>query len=273
MTRRTLLAGEGSITPANGRLAAPVAATLFLMLWLPLGQHEFLIPHWVKIGTFAAPFLLLGYTATTSTRPSLSDPLAASLLLLAAYIAHQFEEHWIDMLGNEYAFHAYVNALVRGIIGTDDLSVAPLTPTGIFVINTSLVWLVGVAAIVRARTHWFPVFAMAAIALVNGATHIFGSIVTLAYNPGLLTSVLLFLPLAIVFYRRVLRENRALKLPVFASLIWAVLAHVLMVGGMLAANLLGVIPEGLYFVALVVWSLLPLVLFLGAYKNDGAWNA
>ena len=256
---------------ASGRiLSALVAVSLFAALWLPLGQHEFLVPHWMKVGTFAAPFLLMGYTTSPSNRPRLSDPHFASILLLVAYIAHQFEEHWVDLLGNKYAFFAYVNTLVRGAIGTDDLSVAPLTPMGIFVINTSLVWLVGVIAILRARTHWFPVYAMAAIALVKGVTPVIGGIVTFAYNPGILTSVLLFLPLPVLFYRKVLRENPALLLPVIASLIWAVLAHILMVGGMLAANLFGVMPESLYFAALVVWSLMPLGLFRSLSRNSGS---
>ncbi|MEO1593950.1 MAG: HXXEE domain-containing protein [Pseudomonadota bacterium] len=244
-------------------MSALVAAALFLALWLPLGQHDFLTAHWMKVGTFAAPFLLLGYSAAVSTRPSLSDPLLASVLLLIAYIAHQFEEHWIDLLGNEYAFYTYINALVRGTIGTDDLSVAPLTPLGIFVINTTLVWLVGIIAIVRARTHWFPPMAMAAIALVNGITHIVASVITLSYNPGLLTSLLLFLPLPVLFYRRVAQTNPALWRPILVSLLWAVLAHVLMVGGMLAANLFDVIAESLYFAALAIWSALPLALFRG----------
>ncbi|MEO0346640.1 MAG: HXXEE domain-containing protein [Pseudomonadota bacterium] len=268
--KQRVLMPQSEVAASGQHLSALVAVSLFAALWLPLGQHEFLVPHWMKVGTFAAPFLVLGYAASTSNRPRLSDPRFASIALLVAYIAHQFEEHWIDVLGNEYAFHAYVNALVRGAIGTDDLSVAPLTPMGIFVINTSLVWLVGAVAIVRARTQWFPVFAMAAIALVNGATHIIGSIVTFAYNPGLLTSVLLFLPLPVLFYRKVLRENPALKLLVIASLIWAALAHVLMVGGMLAANLFGVISESFYFVTLVVWSLLPLGLFRSFRRDNGA---
>ncbi|MEL6896643.1 MAG: hypothetical protein AAFP90_11115 [Planctomycetota bacterium] len=30
----------------------------FGMLWDPLGQHKFLIQHWMKVGKFMAPFLL-----------------------------------------------------------------------------------------------------------------------------------------------------------------------------------------------------------------------
>ncbi|MEM8567565.1 MAG: hypothetical protein AAGF85_13980 [Bacteroidota bacterium] len=33
---------------------------IFTMLWLPLGQHDFLIAHWMNIGTYAVPFMLIG---------------------------------------------------------------------------------------------------------------------------------------------------------------------------------------------------------------------
>ncbi|MEM1125788.1 MAG: HXXEE domain-containing protein [Bacteroidota bacterium] len=251
-------------TKAQGSIAALTAVVLFLSLWLPLGQLAFMTQHWMKVGTFAALFLLLGYASTASRAPSLSDPVFMSMVLLLAYIAHQFEEHWVDLLGNEYAFYSYVNGLVRSIAGVADESLTPLTPQGIYVINTSLVWLVGVTAMVRSRYHLFPAMAMSAIALVNGITHILGGLLAVAYNPGLLTSVLLFVPLPMAFYQRLIRRQPALRKQVISSMIWAVLAHVLMVGGMLAANLFNVIPEELYFGLLIGWSAVPMALFRGA---------
>ena len=247
----------------NRRIAAASALTLFVMLWLPVGQIDFLTRHWMKVGTFTAPFLLLAYSATSRLRPSLSDPLFASVMLLIGYIAHQFEEHWVDLLGNEYAFYDYVNALVREALGVNDDSAAPLTPLAIYVINTSLVWLVGVNAIVYARSYPFAVLAIAAITFVNGITHVLAGIINLSYNPGLLTSVLIFIPLSVGYYRELLQREPEWRVLVVSSLIWALLAHVLMVAGMLAANLFGVISETVYFVLLVLWSLLPLALFRG----------
>ena len=46
----------------NGLIAATVAL-LFAMLWAPLGQTDFLVEHWMKVGTFAIPFFLLGALA------------------------------------------------------------------------------------------------------------------------------------------------------------------------------------------------------------------
>ena len=88
---------------------------LFLMLWLPLGQFAFMTQHWMKVGTFAAFLLPIAYLATASRHPEMSDPLFMSVVLLAVYVAHQFEEHWIDLFGNQYAFYDHVNALVRRV--------------------------------------------------------------------------------------------------------------------------------------------------------------
>lgn len=250
-----------NVEGTQNRLTALSAVALFLMLWLPLGQQEFLVQYWMKVGTFAAPFLLLAYSATNTKGPSFSDPVFMSVLLLIAYIAHQFEEHWIDLLGNEYAFYSYINQLVRSVVGDDSEAVAPLTPQGIFIINTSLVWLVGVVAIAKSRYHLFPLMALAAIALVNGITHVLASIITFSYNPGALTSLLLFLPLTAVCYLRWAKREHAFRGQIVVSLVWAALAHALMVGGMLAANLYELFPEELYFVALIAWSALPSILF------------
>lgn len=244
----------------NANLAAVSIVVLFLMLWVPLGQFAFMTQHWMKVGTFAAAFMLIAYFATASRRPEMSDPAFMSIVLLAVYVAHQFEEHWIDLFGNQYAFYDYVNALVRRVIDSGDPSVVALTPSAIYVINTSLVWLVGLIAVARSGRHLFPVLALAGITLVNGVTHVLAGLINLSYNPGLLTSVVLFLPLSVAFYRLLLEQRPAMKYQAFVSIVWAILAHVLMVAGMLAAKVFGVIPETVYFGSLVAWSLLPLAI-------------
>ncbi|MEM8602960.1 MAG: HXXEE domain-containing protein [Cyanobacteria bacterium P01_H01_bin.121] len=184
-----------------------------------------------------------------------------SVLLLVAYIIHQFEEHWIDLLGEQYAFYTDVNALILSVLGAQGTEAMPLTPEAIFFINTALVWLVGAIAIWRSPEHLFPALAMASITLVNGVSHIILGVVQQAYNPGLLTAIILFLPLAIAFYYYILNTNSAVKAQIIVSIIWSVLAHVLMVAGLLAANWFNLIPESSYFIALIVWSIIPAFLF------------
>lgn len=239
----------------------------FALLWVPLGQTAFLIEHWMKVGTFMAPFLTMTAVAfrAPGAGPMRSDIKVLSVLMLVAYIAHQFEEHWIDLTGQTYAFYGYVNALV---VQTLDAPAGTeiLTPEAIFVINTALVWLVGALAIVRAPAHAFPSLAMAAIILINAIAHIAAAVRGWAYNPGLLTSVLIFVPISLWFYGVVLRRGAATRADVVIALAWAVMAHVIMVFGMIAANWLKLFSETVYFAMLVLWALVP----IGVYSRKGS---
>ncbi len=235
---------------------------LFMLLWLPLGQYAFLIKNWMKIGVYALPFLFVGFFMNRPERKDqLSDLSFLSLIMLTIYIMHQFEEHWIDLFGNHYAFYTNVNDLIKSVIGTGGKILNPLTPEAIFVINTSLVWLLGLLAISRSICHIFTTLAMNAIIVVNAMTHIMAGLVRQAYNPGLLTSIVIFLPFGIYFFRKILKTDPSLKKQVHLSILWAVLAHVIIVSGMLAANFYGIISQVVYFIILVIWSCIPVFMF------------
>lgn len=191
-----------------------------------------------------------------------------SVLLLVAYLIHQFEEHWIDFFGNYYAFYDYLNTLLLSVLGVQDSSLMLVSPAAIFVINTSLVWLVGIIAIWRSPNHLFPVLAMNGIILVNAISHILSGIVNLSYNPGLLTAIAIFMPLAIAFYRKVLQINPIAKPQVIASLVWAILAHVILIAGLIMANWFRLVPESVYFAMLVAWSVVPVFLFVTPVQQN-----
>ncbi|MEL6523057.1 MAG: HXXEE domain-containing protein [Pseudomonadota bacterium] len=188
------------------------------------------------------------------------EPRSWALLLWVAYIVHQFEEHWIDLFGRIYAFHGSLNELLSGLTGSES-GVEFISPASIFVINTSLVWLVGALAVLLGARHIFAVLCMTAIAVVNAVSHIGAGLVTGTYNPGLLTALILFLPFGVAAYVWLVHTEMATVRLVLASLLWAFLAHVIMVAGILAMHWFGWIPELAYFTTLVVWSLLPAFLF------------
>ncbi|MEM9361414.1 MAG: HXXEE domain-containing protein [Bacteroidota bacterium] len=233
---------------------------LFVMLWLPMGQHNFLIDHWMKLGTYAIPFIGIGIFAFKEK--VVDPPLTSNLRFIAvislmAYILHQFEEHWIDLFGNYYAFYTFNNSFILEGLRQPDATVKPLTKESIFVINTSLVWLVGLLAILRSPKHIFPLVSMASIVLVNGIVHIVGAISKLQYNPGLFTSLVLFIPLYFWFWGHIRKRIDNYKALVLCGLIWGFLAHVIMVVGLLLANWFEMIPEYLYWFVLVIWSVVP----------------
>ncbi|MEM8847516.1 MAG: HXXEE domain-containing protein [Bacteroidota bacterium] len=232
---------------------------LFLMLWLPIGQHDFLIDHWMKIGAYAIPFLGIGifaFKGKVIDLPPTSNLRFMAVVLLIAYILHQFEEHWIDIFGNYYAFYAFNNNFILDSLGQPDALVRPLSKESIFVINTSLVWLVGLLAVLQSPKRVFPLVAMASIVLINGIVHIVAAIPKLQYNPGLLTSLVLFIPLYF-WFTRYIRHIGNYKVLIICGLIWGFLAHVIMVAGLLLANWFEMIPEHLYWFVLVAWSFVP----------------
>jgi len=241
---------------------------LFFMLWAPLGQTEFLVQHWMKIGIFAIPFLLIGSFSFSDIDKSgelAKDFRFMAILLLFTYIIHQFEEHWVDLFGNHYAFYSFNNRFILEILGQPQSDIVPLTKKSIYAINTSLVWLVGLLAVLRSPKHLFPFFAMAGIMLINGLVHLVSGITKFQYNPGLLTSIVLFIPLYFWTMKQARHRVSRYKIYLVTGIIWAFLAHVIMVAGLLLANWYGVFSEPLYWVVLVVWSIVPSALFKEEY--------
>ena len=248
----------------NKNLLIASIALLFLMLWLPLGQQDFLTDHWMKIGTYSVPFILIGVFLFLGKNYSLKKQnhfRLIALLMLLAYILHQFEEHWIDLLGNHYAFYTYNNNFIRTLLSETDTSINPLSKSSVFIINTSLVWLLGFLSIWRSPKHLFQLFSMAGIIVVNAFVQIMAALVNFKYNTGLLTSILIFVPCYGLFARYIFKKYPSYKKHIFSGLLWAFLAHVIMIGGMLAANYYNVISELLYFIILIAWSIIPVFIF------------
>jgi len=115
-----------------------------------------------------------------------SLPVMLIYLTLPGYMVHQVEEHSGDR------FRRFVNQRMFG--GVDALTVAD-----VLWINLPGVWGVNLAAL-YATDFGHPGYGLAApyLMLVNAIVHIVGAIRSRSYNPGLVTAVLLFVPLAIV---------------------------------------------------------------------------
>lgn len=232
---------------------------VFAMLWIPVGQHVFLLEHWMKVGTFMAPFLAFTALSFKSSDTNWTDARILSLGLLIAYIVHQFEEHWIDLYGQTFAFKPYLNGFLSNLMG-QQAGTELISDASIFVINTSLVWLVGALAIWRGGSkHIFATLCMAAIVVVNAVSHVGVVVARMSYNPGLLTAVLVFLPLGVFAYGALLRRGAASPRLVVASLAWGVLAHIIMIGGLVLMSWMPNANEVIYFAVLIGWSILPAV--------------
>ncbi len=138
-----------------------------------------LIAHWVYGGALAALLLLLLAPLFIQGWPPV---LAATFFCLPAYMLHQYEEHDNDR------FRAFVNRLLGN--GRE-----VLTLTAVFNINVFGVW-GGIAAAVWlcARVHAGFALIAAYLLLLNAVIHIVQGAVTRGYNPGLVSAIVLFLP-------------------------------------------------------------------------------
>ncbi|MEM7462446.1 MAG: HXXEE domain-containing protein [Pseudomonadota bacterium] len=137
-----------------------------------------LFQNWV----YATPpiaLLLMGLYPFFGT--SLALPL---FLSLPVYMIHQYEEH------DDNRFAVFLN----GIIGTGRKGISP---TDVWIINVVLVWffLLAVFYLATFDTGWGVLAAY--LLLINGVLHIVWWVVFQKYNPGLWSSVFLFVPLAI----------------------------------------------------------------------------
>jgi len=159
------------------------------------------------------------------------DPAWLVCLVLPVYMIHQFEEHGVDLLGRRYQF---IVEMCR-VLGHPDLASCPADREFIFAVNVGAVWIAGLTAIVW--RHRNPMVGACAygIILVNGFLHVVpGGLVRWTYNPGLLTSAVLFLPLSAYALWALRRADLLDARRVLAVVASGVVLHVILIAGLLA---------------------------------------
>ncbi|MEM7612749.1 MAG: HXXEE domain-containing protein [Pseudomonadota bacterium] len=213
----------------------------------------------MKIGAFIAPLVVFfGFNARDeASSPWSVDVRLIACLLAASYLVHQVEEHWVDLLGREYPLYDYLNGLIANLFGEDKYGV--LDRSGIFYINAGMVWTAGFLAILTAPSRIFPALAMAGIMFVNAIAHVANALATISYNSGLATSLVLFLPLSIVFFVRTHRAGLANAKLLLAAVLWGFVAHAILFAGLFASVVLGLVPVPAYYIGLIIWGALPAV--------------
>ena len=144
--------------------------------------RAWLYANWQYAGLVAALILL---ALVPIIAGSVSLALLVIYLSLPVYMLHQAEEHTGDR------FRRFVNSRLGH--GRD-----VLTAGAVVVINIGLVWIASLIALYLARfvdlgLGLIPVY----LILVNAAIHVLSAASLRAYNPGLITSLVLFLPYGI----------------------------------------------------------------------------
>jgi hypothetical protein len=101
-------------------------------------------------------------------------------------------------VAEEYAFHfpAYVSNVSGRHMSNSQ-----------FLFLNAVFWLLMVAAVVAVLArpaHAWLVMTLAAVLGINAALHVLGNLVTTAYSPGTVTAAILYVPLVVYAFRRVL---------------------------------------------------------------------
>lgn len=167
-----------------------------------------LVNNWVYGGALAgimfaglAPALTLGWSPV--------EQLA--YMALPAYMLHQYEEHDADR------FRKFMNLTMAN--GRDAMS-----RLAVFVINIFCVWLPLAVCItlVRLESPGYAAFAGWLLA-VNAVLHVITALRGKCYDPGLVTAIILFLPLAVTLLSLSWSEASVIQLSL--ALVLAVAIH------------------------------------------------
>lgn len=226
-----------------------------------------MVDHWMKVGAFIAPVVVFfGFKLRdeNSSRWPVDIGLMACLLA-AAYLVHQVEEHWVDLLGREYPLYDYLNELIANLFGSEKYGI--LDRRGIFYINAGMVWTAGFLAILVAPKRPFPTLAMSGVMFVNAVAHVINAVLSTSYNAGLATSLVVFLPLSIIFFFGMYRASKASTPHILVALLWGFLAHVILFAGLFASVVHGLVPVSLYYAILILWGAVPTVVSFTIFKN------
>ncbi len=160
---------------------------------------------WPYAGVVLAAFLLARLFARPpeNGRSRWHDPVFVLQLLWPMYLVHQFEEHGVDALGHHFAFLADI----CGTLGHVEVAGCPADASFIFVVNVVACTIAFLMPVLWARRR--PLLAAFgwSVPLVNALAHIGSAIAHRAYNPGLVTSIVLFLPLGVWMLRLMLRSG------------------------------------------------------------------
>ena len=146
--------------------------------------------------------------------PTTEQALFAALLII--YMIHQIEEHlWPG------GFRQFANAHVFKS-GDDDW---PVSEGGVALVNVGYVWLpILLAALFPGPLRWLGL-GWVGLTLINAITHIVTSIRFRVYNPGLITSIVLFLPFTVWMLAREVSAGMLTGWQVAAILVAGILLH------------------------------------------------
>jgi hypothetical protein len=208
------------------------------------------------IGSTAAAVVLVLLFSTNRLRSDLNqsrwcDLSWLSWLAVAIYLIHNVEEYGVDLLGQFHAFPHFMCAM----LAQPPYPSCPIPAPFYLAVNLPLFWIGAPVAAILSRRHPILGLSVYGVIFVNALTHL-GAFVRSGYNPGVLTALILFLPVSF-WVARVCFGKRGLPYGGLAFIVAdGVLLHVVLIGSTMLF-LHGVIGRA----ALTVIQILNAILF------------
>jgi hypothetical protein len=147
---------------------------------------SFISAHWQKSLPLLAVAGLVVWVALFRHEPTNEQSIFVALLVI--YLFHQIEEHlWPG------GFRQFTNAHIFESRRDD----WPVDAGGVALVNIGYVWLPVAAAAAFPHTLRWLGLAWVGLTLINAIIHVVTSIRFRGYNPGFVTSIILFLPFTV----------------------------------------------------------------------------
>lgn len=186
--------------------------------------------HWCYIGLAAAIVLLLIAFSTNIFRQRLDtsrwrDPVWLSWLMVPVYFIHQFEEYGFDAAGRTYGFPQTMCSMFGY-----SLENCPIPASFFPFVNIPAMWIGAPIAALLARRNYAVGLGYLGVLAVNAVVHLAPLAAGQGYGPGLLTAMLLFVPLSAWIIHSCFGLDRLRYQTLAAILLAGVLLHVVLIG-------------------------------------------
>ena len=222
-------------------------------------------PYFALVLAFLIVIMILlppsGPSELNKIQQRLQNPMTLFCLGGAVYMLHQFEEHGIDFLGNRFAFQAFICKHFSAMVPT--AQTCPASASFILGVNVGSVWISSlIGALLGDEYPLVGAAGCLSIPAVNFFGHVIPAVTSGRYNPGLLTSILLFAPYVAWTYRQLISRRILTSLDAIRTIaLCGIPVHIVLLYSLILREK-GVINESQLFWIQIMNGFMPLTLLI-----------
>lgn len=180
---------------------------------------------WIGFGGGVVLLLLLFFSDYLQNDKSISrwhDYTWLSWFMVAAYLIHVVEEYGIHFVDGQYLLiQQFIDMGINALFGGIPLLFFPY-------VNIMLTWIAFPIAAIVSRKH--PVLGLSTVGfvLVNGLTHLLGTVTSgdIVNSYGSVTGIFLFLPLALWIIYTAINDNVLPSKGIWIALVSGIIGHI-----------------------------------------------